>query len=45
MATRYDVVALGNAIMDVIAEVDDDFLVKHDIAKAALFLTEWTEGW
>jgi sugar/nucleoside kinase (ribokinase family) len=30
----YDVVALGNAIMDVIAQVDDDFLVRHDIPKA-----------
>ena len=34
MAVKYDVVALGNAIMDVIAQVDDDFLVKHDIPKA-----------
>jgi sugar/nucleoside kinase (ribokinase family) len=34
MAVRYDVVALGNAIMDVIAQVDDDFLVRHDIPKA-----------
>jgi len=34
MSVIYDVVALGNAIMDVIAQVDDDFLVKHDIPKA-----------
>jgi hypothetical protein len=34
MPVKYDVVALGNAIMDVIAQVDDDFLVKHDIPKA-----------
>jgi sugar/nucleoside kinase (ribokinase family) len=34
MAVKYDVVALGNAIMDVIAQVDDDFLVRHDIPKA-----------
>jgi sugar/nucleoside kinase (ribokinase family) len=34
MPVKYDVVALGNAIMDVIALVDDDFLVKHDIPKA-----------
>lgn len=34
MAEVYDVVALGNAIMDVIAQVDDDFLVRHDIPKA-----------
>lgn len=34
MPVKYDVVALGNAIMDVIAHVDDDFLVRHDIPKA-----------
>jgi sugar/nucleoside kinase (ribokinase family) len=34
MPVKYDVVALGNAIMDVIAKVDDDFLVKHHIPKA-----------
>jgi len=34
MAVKYDVVALGNAIMDVIAQVDDDFLVRHNIPKA-----------
>lgn len=31
---RYDVVALGNAIVDVIASVEDDFLVRMDIPKA-----------
>jgi sugar/nucleoside kinase (ribokinase family) len=34
MPVKYDVVALGNAIMDVIAQVDDDFLVRHEIPKA-----------
>jgi len=34
MRSQYDVVALGNAIMDVIAQVDDDFLVRNDIPKA-----------
>jgi sugar/nucleoside kinase (ribokinase family) len=33
MRSQYDVVALGNAIMDVIAPVDDDFLIRHDIPK------------
>ncbi len=33
-SARYNVVALGNAIMDVIAQVDDDFLVRHEIPKA-----------
>lgn len=32
--TRFDVTALGNAIMDVIASVDDQFLIDHDIPKA-----------
>jgi sugar/nucleoside kinase (ribokinase family) len=34
MPVKYDVVALGNAIMDVIAQVDDEFLIRHDIPKA-----------
>jgi sugar/nucleoside kinase (ribokinase family) len=34
MPVKYHVVALGNAIMDVIAQVDDGFLVRHDIPKA-----------
>jgi sugar/nucleoside kinase (ribokinase family) len=36
MAVKYDVVALGNAIMDVIARVDDDFLIRHDIPKGRM---------
>ena len=31
---RFDVIALGNAIMDVIASVDDQFLTAMDIPKA-----------
>jgi sugar/nucleoside kinase (ribokinase family) len=37
---RYDVAALGNAIMDVIAPVDDDFLDRHGIAKARMNLID-----
>jgi sugar/nucleoside kinase (ribokinase family) len=40
MVSRYDVVTLGNAIMDVIAQVDDDFLVAHQIPKARMNLIE-----
>jgi len=40
MPVKYDVVALGNAIMDVIAQVDDDFLVRHDIHKARMNLID-----
>jgi sugar/nucleoside kinase (ribokinase family) len=36
MGATYDVVALGNAILDVIAPVDDDFLIAHDIPKARM---------
>ena len=28
-ATRFDVLGIGNAIVDVIARTEDDFLVKH----------------
>ena len=29
-AVRYDVLGLGNAIVDVITRADDAFIVKHD---------------
>lgn len=40
MPVQYDVVTLGNAIMDFIAQVDDDFLKQHDIPKARMNLIE-----
>ncbi len=36
----YDVVAIGNAIVDVIARADDQFLVRHDITKGAMILID-----
>lgn len=36
MGAEYDVVALGNAILDVIAPVDESFLLEHDIPKARM---------
>ena len=33
-ATRFDVLGIGNAIVDVIARTEDDFLVKHGMRKA-----------
>ena len=33
MTKKYDAAALGNAIVDVIASVDDRFLLTHKIAK------------
>ena len=40
MPQKYDVAGLGNAIMDVIASVDDQFLLTHGIAKGAMTLID-----
>ena len=40
MPQKYDVAGLGNAIMDVIASVDDEFLLTHQIAKGAMTLID-----
>jgi sugar/nucleoside kinase (ribokinase family) len=41
MSTQnYDVLGLGNAIVDVIAHAQDDFLVAHDLAKGAMTLID-----
>jgi sugar/nucleoside kinase (ribokinase family) len=37
-APRYDVLGIGNAIVDVIARADDDFLVRHDMRKGTMSL-------
>lgn len=39
MEAAFDVVALGNAIVDIIAGVDDAFLVTHGLTKGAMALT------
>ncbi|MDP3458362.1 MAG: adenosine kinase [Hyphomonas sp.] len=39
-SARYDVVGLGNAIVDVLARADDAFLAQHGIAKDAMSLIE-----
>ena len=36
----YDVVGLGNAIVDVIAAADDAFLREHQIAKGVMTLID-----
>jgi sugar/nucleoside kinase (ribokinase family) len=36
----YDVVGIGNAIVDVIAHVDDTFIGRHDLAKGAMTLVD-----
>ena len=40
MPQSYDVAGLGNAIVDVIAAVDDNFLLTHKIAKGAMTLID-----
>lgn len=39
-ATRYDVIGVGNAIVDVIATADDAFLSQHGIEKGAMTLID-----
>ena len=40
MPTTYDVLGIGNAIVDVIARAEDDFLVKHGMHKGAMALID-----
>ena len=40
MSTRFDVIAVGHAIVDVLAHVDDAFLTSHGIAKGAMTLID-----
>ena len=40
MQTRFDVVAIGHAIVDVLAHVDEAFLTAHGIAKGAMTLID-----
>jgi adenosine kinase len=39
-STRYDVLGIGNAIVDVIARTEDDFLVRHGMNKGAMTLID-----
>ena len=38
--TRFDVTAIGNAIVDVLAQADDDLLIEHGMAKGAMSLID-----
>ena len=38
--TRYDVLGIGNAIVDVIARAEDDFLTKQAMAKGGMSLID-----
>jgi sugar/nucleoside kinase (ribokinase family) len=37
---RFDVIAIGNAIVDVIARAEDDFLLRHDMRKGTMALID-----
>ena len=41
---RYDVLGFGNAIVDVIARADDDFLVKQEMRKGGMSLIDETRA-
>jgi len=41
---RYDVVVIGNAIVDIISRCDDGFLSKHDLAKGFMRLIDAEEA-
>ncbi len=41
---RHDVLGLGNAIVDVIARTDDDFLLKHAMRKGSMSLIDETRA-
>jgi len=43
-ATEYDVVGLGNAIVDVLAYVDDSFIEEHGLAKGSMTLVEASDA-
>ncbi len=38
--TRFDVLGIGNAIVDIIARADDEFLIRHDMRKGAMALID-----
>ncbi len=40
MASKYQVICMGNAIVDIIARVDDTFLEKHDRIKGSMMLVD-----
>src|SRR4029453_3126413 len=43
-STRFDVLGIGNAIVDVIARTEDDFLAKQKMRKGAMHLMDGAQG-
>ena len=37
---QFDVVGIGNALVDVIAHADDEFITKHDLVKGSMTLVD-----
>ena len=44
MTKAYDVVAIGNAIVDVLAQVEDEFLAAHGVAKGVMQLIDGADA-
>jgi hypothetical protein len=42
--TRYDVLAIGNAIVDVMAHAEDDFLVDQGLTRGSMHLIDANEA-
>ena len=40
MATRFDILGIGNAIVDVVAQAEDTFLSRHDMRKGSMTLID-----
>jgi sugar/nucleoside kinase (ribokinase family) len=40
MTTRFDILGIGNAIVDVVARADDSFLSRHDMRKGSMALID-----
>ena len=43
-AATYDVLGIGNAIVDILAKADDGFLVRHGMTKGAMALIDETQA-
>ena len=41
---RFDVVGIGNAIVDVLAHADDGFLIRHGLDKGTMTLIDATKA-
>ena len=44
MTAKFDVLGIGNAIVDVISTVEDDFLTDNNLVKGSMQLIDETEA-